>query len=177
MKWQEVELEDGRIVTIRPLLEKDRGRLFEMFSSMSKKALRWSMAPYTESVIERWMNNLPNLIALLAEWCDSIIGYSAVFKHTHPRQKGIGDMGIYLHQDFQRVGLGSTMVELVVDLAGREGLHRLTLHVVSENTGAIRLYEKLGFTVEGRMRDAFFGTDEQYHDMLVMGRILDRSSD
>jgi len=134
------------------------------------------MAPYTESRIERWMNNLQNLIALVAEWRDSIIGYSVVSTHTHPRQKGIGDIMIYLHQDFQRIGLGSIMVNHVIDLANKEGLHRLTLHVVSENIGAIRLYEKLGFTIEGRMRDAFFGTDEQYHNMLVMGRILDRSS-
>lgn len=176
MKWPEIKLGDGRTVTIRPLLEEDKDCLHAMFVSMSEEALRWSLAPYTEDVIERWISNLQNLIALVAEYCDSVVGYCAVFKHTHPRQKGVGDFGIYLHQDFQRVGLGSAMVELVIDLANREGLHRLTLHAVGENIGAIRLYEKFGFSVEGRLRDAFFGNDEQYHDMVVMGRILDRSS-
>ncbi|TDQ42747.1 GNAT family N-acetyltransferase [Aureibacillus halotolerans] len=46
-------------------------------------------------------------------------------------------------------------------------LHRLSLKVFSYNDRAIRLYEKLGFQVEGRHRDAIF-RNGQYHDIFFM---------
>lgn len=51
------------------------------------------------------------------------------------------------------------------------GVHRLALIVVSKNKVMIALYEKFGFEIEGEMRDTLFGQDENYHDMLIMGKI------
>jgi RimJ/RimL family protein N-acetyltransferase len=47
-------------------------------------------------------------------------------------------------------------------------LHRIQLDVYAENLRAIHVYEKIGFQVEGRRRDALFkyGT---YSDVIVMG--------
>lgn len=47
-------------------------------------------------------------------------------------------------------------------------LHRVWLRVYEDNAAAIRCYEKVGFRLEGRLRqDAFRGG--RYHDTLVMG--------
>jgi len=61
-------LKDGREVIVRSLTVEDKDGLFQMFSSMSDETLKWSMAPYTMEVIERWISNIKNLIALVAEW-------------------------------------------------------------------------------------------------------------
>ena len=50
--WK-LKLKDGREVIVRPLMVDDKDGLFQMFSSMSDKALEWSMAPYTMEVIQR----------------------------------------------------------------------------------------------------------------------------
>ncbi|MGW0479935.1 GNAT family N-acetyltransferase [Nonomuraea sp. NPDC003214] len=47
-------------------------------------------------------------------------------------------------------------------------LHRIRLTVVAENTAAIRVYEKAGFIVEGREREAF-RRNATWHDMVIMG--------
>jgi RimJ/RimL family protein N-acetyltransferase len=47
-------------------------------------------------------------------------------------------------------------------------LHRIWLTVSECNHGAIRSYEKLGFKMEGRMREACHRQGE-YHDKMVMG--------
>ena len=172
MGKEKIRLKDGREVTIRFLTKEDEEKLFELFSSMSKEALRWSMAPYTREVIKRWINNLQNLIPLVAEYEGCIIGYASVFKFPHPRRKGTGDLLIYLHQDFHGVGLGTAMMKRLLKLAREQGMHKITLYVVADNQIAIRLYQKFGFEIEGRIRDSFFGEDGKYHDMLVMGKIL-----
>ena len=167
------KLRDGREVTVRFLTVKDKAGLFGMFSSMSEKALEWGMAPYTMDVIERWVGNIQNLISLVAEHGDRIVGYASILRFSHPRRRGVGDQLIYLHQDFHGVGLGTAMMEKLLQLAKKEGMHRVELTVVADNTVALHLYRKLGFQTEGRSKDSFLGSDGKYHDMIEMGLILD----
>ena len=175
MEKRKVMLEDGREVTVRFLTIEDKEKLLEMFSSMSKEALRWSMTPYTREVIERWMNNIQNLISLVAEHDNRIVGYASILKFTHPRLKGNGDLLMYLQQDFHGVGLGTAMTELLLKLAKEHGMHRVRLYVVADNRIAVHLYKKFEFKIEGNMKDFFFGEDGKYHDMLIMGKILNEN--
>jgi len=175
MEKNKVRLKDGREVTIRFLTVEDKEGLLGMFSSMSKEALRWALPPYTREVIDRWMNNIQNLIPLVAEHDNHIVGYAQISKSRHPRRQGVCDLLIYLHQDFHGIGLGTAMTELLLRLAKEHEIHKINLSVVADNKIAIRLYEKFGFEIEGRMRDSYFGEDEKYHDMLIMGKILEKS--
>lgn len=59
-----------------------------------------------------------------------------------------------------------------LSIAKNQGYHRIGLHVVEDNIAAVNLYKKLGFIIEGVLKDAYFGADEEYHNMLVMGKIL-----
>jgi RimJ/RimL family protein N-acetyltransferase len=165
-------LKDGRSIKLRFLTKKDDERLFQMFSTMSKKALEWSMAPYTKEGIKRWINNIPNAIALVAEYQDNIVGLASIFKFPNPRRKGLGDLAIYLHQDFHNMGLGTAMTQRLLQLAKDEKLHRIELTVVKENTIATHLYQKTGFQIEGISKDAFYGQDCKYYDIINMGLVL-----
>jgi RimJ/RimL family protein N-acetyltransferase len=169
--WK-VTLKDGREVRLRFLTADDKEKLFRMFSSMSEKALEWSGAPYTMDIILRWINNIQNLIPLVAEYHNRIVGYAVIAKSPFPRKKGIADFAVYLHQDFHNVGLGTAMTERLLQLAKNEKMHRIELTVVKENKTAIRLYEKFGFQIEGLSKDAFYGQDGKYHDIVNMGLIL-----
>jgi RimJ/RimL family protein N-acetyltransferase len=51
-------------------------------------------------------------------------------------------------------------------------LHRIALTVVAENAGARRVYEKVGFVEEGRMREAF-RRDGKWHDNILMSLLED----
>jgi RimJ/RimL family protein N-acetyltransferase len=66
-------------------------------------------------------------------------------------------------------GLGSEAVRLVLAYAFTElALHRVSARVLADNARAIRCYEKCGFTVEGRERQAALVGGE-WHDDLIMG--------
>lgn len=66
-------------------------------------------------------------------------------------------------------GLGTEATELMVGHAfERLGLHRVGLSVFSFNLRAIRAYEKAGFRVEGRQREAIL-RDGRYWDEVHMG--------
>lgn len=65
-------------------------------------------------------------------------------------------------------GYGTEITRLVVNYAlDTVGLHRVSLGVYDFNPRARRVYEKCGFTIEGRLREALHW-DGQWHDELRM---------
>ena len=66
-------------------------------------------------------------------------------------------------------GFGSEVLQLLLRYAFTElNLHRVALNVFEHNPRAIHLYEKTGFTVEGRARE-FLNRDGRRWDMIFMG--------
>jgi RimJ/RimL family protein N-acetyltransferase len=72
-------------------------------------------------------------------------------------------------KEFWGKGAGSEAMRLMVEYGFRRlNLHRINLAVFAENEAAVRVYEKVGFKVEGRFRDDMF-QDGRYKDRLWMG--------
>jgi putative acetyltransferase len=172
-----MKLKNGRSVLIRKFRTEDKEKFIEMYESLSAEAVRWGMPPYTRERLEKgWLSNLQNLISIVAFCNDKIVGHAQIFKFPHSQLKATGDLVVYLHQDFHNVGLGTAMLSKLIELARKEGMHRIGLTVVADNKPAINLYKKFGFKTEGVKRDAYFGEDGKYHDEVMMGLILVNST-
>ncbi len=71
------------------------------------------------------------------------------------------------------IGLGTEAMALVLGYAFNVlKLHRVSVRVVDYNLRAIRAYQKCGFVIEGREREAAF-VDGIWHDDVMMA-VLDR---
>jgi L-phenylalanine/L-methionine N-acetyltransferase len=165
-------LKDGRRVRLRPYEASDKEGLVAMYAGLSEESLRWSMPPYNRQRIERWTSNLENSIILVARDAERVVGHLQIAIGTSPPFREMGDLFIYLHQDYQKVGLGAALMREAVKAARERRLHRIELTVVADNHRAIRLYEKVGFQREGLKRENYRGEDGKYHDEIIMGIIL-----
>jgi RimJ/RimL family protein N-acetyltransferase len=97
----------------------------------------------------------------VAGWCDvSIPSYEGL---THTGTLGMGLLPAYRGQ-----GRGTQLITNALQLAFSKGLERIELDVFASNTGAINLYQKIGFREEGRKREAR-KLDGQYDDILIFG--------
>ena len=143
-----------------------------MYTGLSQESLRWSMPPYNRQRIEYWTSDLENRIILIARDENRVAGHLQILIGTSPRFREMGDLFIYLHQDYQNAGLGAALMNEAIGLARQRGLHRVELTVVADNHRAIRLYEKVGFQREGLKRENYLGEDGKYHDEVVMGILL-----
>ncbi len=66
-------------------------------------------------------------------------------------------------------GYGSDAIRTLLRFAFEEmNLHRVYLRVYEDNARGIRAYEKCGFCIEGRLREANYRKG-RYHDELIMG--------
>lgn len=79
-------------------------------------------------------------------------------------------LGIFIgEKDYQRRGFGRQALRAALRHAFDDlGLQRVYFEVLADNERAIRLYEKVGFKTEGRLRSHVF-KEGQFKDVVVMG--------
>jgi len=121
--------------------------------------------------IQKWMenespNNFGFMIRTLAD--DRLIGFIGLdgIRWTHGDTFvgiGIGD------PEYRGNGYGTDAMCVILRYAFTElNLHRVSLDVFEYNSRAIRSYEKAGFVVEGRQRQAL-NRDGRRWDVIFMG--------
>jgi L-phenylalanine/L-methionine N-acetyltransferase len=136
--------------------------------------VRWGTLrlPYTrKDQWRKWMENPPeDRTGIVAVLEGRIVGSAGIHQYKG-RRRHVGEVGMSVHDDFQRLGIGSALMAALIDVADNWlDLKRLELTVYVDNEAAIRLYKKFGFEVEGtRRRDAF--RDGKYVDSFSMARL------
>ncbi len=87
------------------------------------------------------------------------------------RRSHVGQLGLFVHDDYQNQGIGSQLMSAIIDLAENWlNLLRLELQVNTDNASAIHLYEKFGFEKEGILRKNAF-RDGVYIDAYTMAKV------
>lgn len=80
-------------------------------------------------------------------------------------------MGMSVLKEYYNLGVGSVVMEDIINTAISYEKKRLELEVKADNENAIKLYSKYGFVYEGRKHKAFF-SNGKYIDLIVMGMML-----
>lgn len=127
--------------------------------------------PYTTLVerAERFNRNpLDRLI--VAEIDGRIVGHAGLHMYAG-RRKHVGSLGMGVDAEFHNQGVGTRLMEALMDLADNwYNLRRVELTVFADNQRAIHLYEKFGFTIEGT-HPAFAFREGEYVTALTMARL------
>jgi RimJ/RimL family protein N-acetyltransferase len=81
------------------------------------------------------------------------------------------EVGVDILPEWQGKGYGSEAILWSLDFAFRRvGLHKVRIRAFEWNIGAVRLYERLGFTFEGRDREALWH-EGRFWDSIEMGMV------
>jgi RimJ/RimL family protein N-acetyltransferase len=97
-----------------------------------------------------------------------MVGNALLHRSPRPRIRHVAELGLSVRRDCWGAGLGSALCQAIFSEAKRAGVSRVALKVRADNARAIRLYERLGFSHEGRLIGAFLVGGVEI-DELVMG--------
>ncbi len=161
-------------VTIRPPLETDIEALYEIFRQPSVARTTLQMPTQEIGLMEdRIKTQVKGLHRYVSVVDEVVVGMITLMQNGRPRQAHIGDIGMMVHPDYWGMGIGTKLMDTVLDLADNWlNLKRVELDVNTDNPAGIRLYEKSGFVIEGTRRFHNYG-DGRWVDSYFMGRVRD----
>lgn len=107
---------------------------------------------------------------LVAERDGCVVGMAGLHGEASPRRAHARSLGLWVHPQAQRQGVGLALMQGLIDYAERWlGVRRLELTVNVDNTAAIALYRRCGFETEGCLK-AYALRDGVLIDCLAMAR-------
>lgn len=82
---------------------------------------------------------------------DKVVGFAGLVNVSY--KSGLAEFYIFISDDAQGQGYGRFLTEWILSFAKQElGLRKITLFVTSGNNSALKLYENIGFSLEGTLK-------------------------
>lgn len=102
----------------------------------------------------------------------SVIGWASLNPFS-PREayRHVADLSVYVERGQRGNGIGTALMNELMERARAMGYHKLVLTTFPQSTGAVRLYESLGFRHVGDYREQGL-LDGVWTDTRIMERIL-----
>jgi putative acetyltransferase len=146
----------------------------EIADLMNLPKVRWGTLRLPFESREQWRKRTENppedQTGIVAVLDGQIVG-TAGLHLCKGRRRHTAGLGMMVHDDFHRQGIGSALMAALIDAADNWlDLKRLELTVNTDNAPAIGLYRKFGFEVEGTRRADIF-RDGKYIDSFEMARL------
>jgi aminoglycoside 6'-N-acetyltransferase len=160
-----IELKGERVL-LRPLAERDFGRLVEI-GAEPEVACWWPDIAVAE-LAEKAAGEEDDTVALTVEWEGRVVGMIQFHEETTPDFRHAG-IDIFLTSACHGQGLGADAVRtLARHLFEERGHHRLTIDPAAANERAIRCYERVGFRRVGVMRRYWRDPAGEWRDGLLL---------
>jgi len=157
-------------VQIRPARESDAASLCAAVKAVAAEKIYLATIDgysleQTRAFLKHIMDgSLPQMTAVVERevvgFCDIIP--KAVQGFTHVARLGMG-----VRAEWRRQGIGRRLLDACLSLARKAGIEKVELEVFSDNAGALRLYESLGFSEEG-LRVRGRKVEGRYQDVKLM---------
>lgn len=117
------------------------------------------------------INNSSKDIMLLGLVDNEIVSISSLQGFARKRIAHRGEIAISVKKQFWHHGIGTKMMQSLIDFAKLADISVVELKVKSDNLNAIALYKKLAFETIGTYKN-FFKINEEYFDAELMTLFL-----
>jgi L-amino acid N-acyltransferase YncA len=128
----------------------------------------------TSDFIEDWFikkqKNKEPVIVCVKE--DNVIGFGT-FGQFRPRaayQYSV-EHSVYVKTGFQRQGIGSSLLTMLIELAQKQGYHTLIAGIDASNQSSYEFHRRFGFIEVARFKEVGYKFD-RWLDLIFMQRML-----
>lgn len=145
---KDVTLRDGSTVSLRPIEPDDGESLGEFYRELPEEDRLFLREDVTRPEWpEEFIRSIDfeSVVSLIAEHQDRVVGNATLYRSRHGWSAHVAEIRIAVARQFQRHGLGTALASQLVRHATSLGLEKIVAHVVDNQIGAKRAFEKLGF--------------------------------
>ncbi|RZT16468.1 GNAT family N-acetyltransferase [Fictibacillus sp. BK138] len=166
-------------VTIKEATKKDAQSMIDFYNvvggetdflSFGANEFKRNLQEYEEYITAT--SNEPNSIMLLVLIDSEIISIATINSSQKERTRHVGTLGIVVSKKYTGLGLGKVLMNDLIEWAKQNGVTKKISLVTNENnTVAIELYKKLGFEMEGLLKQDNF-INGVFNNTVIMGLLL-----
>lgn len=169
-----VTLKNGKRVMLRFLNEQDRDGLVQMFLEAPEEDTRFLKQDVKDAkLVNYWLDhiNYRKVLPLVAVNLENnrLVADATLHRGKHAA-KHLGEIRIFVSRPFRNLGLGSSMLEELINLAMKEGLLWLKAEIIAEHKKVIKAFREKGFETRATLEDFFIRKDGMTHDVVLMMR-------
>jgi RimJ/RimL family protein N-acetyltransferase len=162
----------GERVRLRALEPDDAPEVWRWHQDHEFSVLDGNIYPESLITTTDWIRSLGqptfNKVYFGIEKEDGTLIGSISLRRTEPADRS-AEFGIAIAREWWNQGYGTDATRTILRFAFTDmNLHRVMLRVTDYNRRAQHVYERCGFRVEGRLREARWH-DGRWHDKIVMG--------
>ncbi|MHB8069270.1 MAG: GNAT family N-acetyltransferase [Desulfobaccales bacterium] len=164
-------LKDGTRVVLRPMVKEDREKMLAFFRGLDEKDLLFLRSDVRDpAVIDHWVNHIDpsRVFPLLAEAQGRIVGDATLHMRKVGWKRHLGNVRVVVSKDYQNKGLGSLLINELVELAGEFGLEKLIAEIHLQAQGALKVFKRAGFSVKAVFEDLVKDLNGRNSDLIVM---------
>lgn len=161
-------------MTVRDAIEADLPAILDITNDAIRSTTAvWNETPTTLEARAAWLRDRQaGYAVLVAEDGGEVTGFASLgpFRPFEGYARTT-ELSIYIHKDHRGRGLGSMLLEALVERARTLGMHVIVAGIAGDNEGSIRLHHLHGFAEVGRMPEVGrkFGG---WLDLVLMQRLL-----
>jgi RimJ/RimL family protein N-acetyltransferase len=164
-------LKDGSRVLLRPLVKEDREKLLQFFQGLDARELSFLRNDVRDpAVIDHWVNHIDynRVYPLVAEADGRIVGDITLHMRKVGWKRHLGNVRVVVAKDYQGRGLGTLLINEIVELAGEFGLEKLVAEIHLQALSAFAAFKKAGFSVKAVFEDLVKDPSGKSSDLVVM---------
>jgi GNAT superfamily N-acetyltransferase len=122
-------------------------------------------------VLSAWIKEIErgSIISLLAVMSGRVVGCGTIVRDLLSWSPHVGEIRMVVSSDVRGLGVGRALSQETFALALGVGLEKLQVQMTVDQTGAIAIFEGLGFKAEALLRDHVRDAAGRKHDIVVLG--------
>ncbi len=165
------KLKNGSEVLLRPMVKSDRKAVGDFFDRLTPSVLQYVRNDVANpKVLDRWFDqlNYEHVFPLLAFKGDNVVANASLHRVAHGWRKHLGTIRIVVDPEVHGKGLGTLMINELVDLALEFGLEKLMVEFPLRAHGALAMFKKAGFSPRGVIEGLMKGRHGEDLDIVIM---------
>lgn len=159
-------------IEFRLMGERDRGAVLAFAQKLPVHDLLFLPRNISEAkVLAAWVREIERgaIASLLALRGDEVVGCGTLVRDPLSWSPHVGEIRLVTALDVRGKGVGRALSQETFALALEAGLERLVVQMTVDQTGAITIFEGLGFKAEALLRDHVRDAAGKTHDIVVLG--------
>jgi RimJ/RimL family protein N-acetyltransferase len=158
-------------IEVRPMRTGDEAAVLAFARALPPHDLLFLPRDITQPrVLDAWMHEIERgrLSSLLAFHGAEVVGCATLVRDPLSWSPHVGELRVVVARAVRGRGLGRTLSEDVGRLAVESGVEKLVAHMTPDQSGAVAVFESMGYRAEALLRDHVRDGAGVKHDLVIL---------